>query len=153
PRETGASSLEKVLISCCSLPSKRLKLSRSSPVTRRFIGSVIVTGTNTIFTSTLSGLVWVLRAGSISGSFGGSGCMRGWMWTSSVEFWPNAGRMLTVVTARKTANAKRANKLFSCNIGPTHDREVRAGCWERDDPHPERRVIIASSDRDTSTFL
>src|SRR5207245_9311256 len=47
PRDTGASSLEKCLISCASLPSKTLKFSLSKPVTRRFIGSVIVTGTNT----------------------------------------------------------------------------------------------------------
>ncbi len=58
PMDTGASSLEKCRISCTSLPSKSWKFSLSRPVTRRFMGSVIVTGTRTRLTSTLSaGLV------------------------------------------------------------------------------------------------
>jgi len=51
PRETGASSLEKVRISCAELLSKSWKLSFSNPVTKRFIGSVMVTGTSTRSTS------------------------------------------------------------------------------------------------------
>src|SRR5215472_13339869 len=47
PIETGASSLEKFLICCGCLFSKSLKLSRSRPVTGRFIASVMVTGTVT----------------------------------------------------------------------------------------------------------
>ncbi len=120
PIETGASSLENVLISCRSLPSKRLKFSRSRPVTRRFNGSVMVTGTRTMSTSTLKGLVWVLSAGSMSGSFGGGGWTRGWMCTSSVKFWARSGRALPTATTRKTAKETRAENCLPHNIGPTH---------------------------------
>src|ERR1035437_146832 len=50
PMETGASSLAKVLIFCSPLLSKTLKSSFSSPVTRRFMGSVTVIGTSTMST-------------------------------------------------------------------------------------------------------
>src|SRR5579872_2446542 len=66
PIETGASSLEKVLSSWASLFSNSWKFSLSRPVTSRFMGSVIVTGTNTMLTSTFIGLVWVFNDGSIA---------------------------------------------------------------------------------------
>jgi hypothetical protein len=64
PSETGASSLENVLISWFEPPSKSWKFSLSSPVTNRFIGSVIVTGTSTRSTLDLKGRTWVFREGA-----------------------------------------------------------------------------------------
>ena len=52
PTESGASSLENWVISCGSLSSNSLKFSFSSPVTKRFKGSVTVTGISTSVLST-----------------------------------------------------------------------------------------------------
>src|SRR6476660_7021972 len=82
PREMGASSLEKCRISCSRLSSNTAKLCRSRPVTRRFRGSVMVTGTRSV--STRNGLVCVLSEGSSGAALGASGCTRGWMCTSPV---------------------------------------------------------------------
>src|SRR5579871_6626357 len=94
PRDTGASSLEKVRISCWLLPSYNWKLSFSSPVTRRFIGSVMVTGTRTRSTSTFSGRTCALKpeveeAGTSGGGVEGlgAGSSRGTTWTSFTSVW------------------------------------------------------------------
>src|ERR1022692_5077483 len=117
PNETGASSLEKWLISCGWPLSVRKKLSFSSPVTRRFMGSVTVTGTRTRSTSLRMGLVWVLSDGSTEtpadlasaatagGMMVGSGlasffCSRGTTWISDCSFWATTGT---------TAQAERSN--------------------------------------------
>src|SRR5438270_11581893 len=47
PTDIGASSLEKLRMTCCFLFSRISKLLRSSPTTVRFIRSVTVTGTRT----------------------------------------------------------------------------------------------------------
>ena len=73
PSEIGASSLEKCRISCGLPLSVSWKFSFSSPVTRRFIGSVMVTGTSTRSTSSRNGLVCVFRLGSISAVVGTPG--------------------------------------------------------------------------------
>ena len=52
PTESGASSLENWLRSCSLWSSKTLKFSFSSPVTKRFMGSVTVTGISTRVLST-----------------------------------------------------------------------------------------------------
>jgi hypothetical protein len=52
PTESGASSLENCVISCGCLSSVSLKFSFSSPVTKRFMGSVTVTGISTSVLST-----------------------------------------------------------------------------------------------------
>ena len=151
PSETGASSLEKVLISCRSFPSNRLKFSRSSPVTSRFIGSVMVTGTSTISTFTLSGLLWLLSPDSMSDALG-AGCGRGWMCTSSAEFCAKVERALSVAKARKTTNAERDDHLFAYNIGPTRGRQMRTATEARG-PRSRERTVTSSSERDTSTIL
>src|SRR5882762_3286252 len=70
PMETGASSLEKFLISCGSLPSRMEKFSRSRPVTSRFRGSVMVTGTRTNSTPTFIGFSRVFREAGATRSAG-----------------------------------------------------------------------------------
>src|SRR5947209_2684743 len=72
PREIGASSLEKHWMGWVLSPSYTMKLSFSRPVTSRFMGSVMVTGTSTRFTSLLMGLVRVLMPG-MSGGIGMAG--------------------------------------------------------------------------------
>src|SRR3954467_3426805 len=93
PSEIGASSLEKVLMSCGRLASAMLKLSFSRPVTKRFIGSVTVTFTSTRSTSTFSGFVWVWRLGSVvvtvGGGVGGAGGFGSMCTFSSVLFCAN----------------------------------------------------------------
>src|SRR5208337_1778334 len=147
PIETGASSLEKVLISCWSLPSKRLKFSRSRPVTSRFRGSVMVTGTSTMFTSTLMGLLWVLSAGSTSGAFGAGGWTRGWMWTSSVEVWARSGGAPHTATTRSTTRKTRAENCLRYSIGPTKSAPCREATRI-----PKRRAGRISPQPDTSTI-
>src|SRR5580700_1760240 len=109
PSDTGASSLEKDLISSLELPSKSWKLSFSRPVTSRFMGSVMVTGTRTRSTATLRGRTRVFKdAGTtlplatssvlvFSTSWGVAG--RGVTWTSFTSACPAAGEVKTHATA------------------------------------------------------
>ncbi len=101
PSDTGASSLEKDLISSFELPSKSWKLSFSRPVTSRFMGSVIVTGTSTKSTATFSGRTCVFRDAGTTLSFAISSVFafsaspgaaaRGWTWTSLTSVCPTTG--------------------------------------------------------------
>ena len=101
PTESGASSLENCEISCSVLSSKTLKFSFSSPVTKRFKGSVTVTG---ISTRVLSTRMLALapsssaRLGARNGRYGGSAGIRG-RWAA-----PRA-------TARRTVIALNPNDL------------------------------------------
>src|SRR5271155_1109591 len=65
------------------------------------------------------GLVWVLNAGSMSGSLGAAGWARGWMCTSSPKFWATSGAALHKATTRSTAREKRAENCLPYSIGPT----------------------------------
>src|SRR6202140_4190138 len=105
PSETGASSLENVRISWDELPSNSWKLALSKPVTSRFIGSVIVTGTNTRSTSTFRGCTCVLIPveEATRSDFGGSGGLstsRGKTCTSFTSVCPNAGTLRNASTNR-----------------------------------------------------
>src|SRR5574341_1938932 len=102
PSETGASSLEKCLMFCGTLPSKTAKFSFSRPVTSRFMGSVMVTFTSTRSTSTWMGLVWVLSEGSPGTPGGGVvGFGRGVMWTSCSAPWAQRAAFRKSVAARQ----------------------------------------------------
>ena len=143
PMETGASSLEKFLISCGSLPSRMEKFSRSSPVTRRFSGSVMVTGTRTSSTPTLMGFSRVLTAAEVTRSFGtepklepagdtatgiaggtpvsdGLGWAGGRTCGSSRGFWDQAA--VTRQAARLNPSAKALSRVpfRGDNISPPH---------------------------------
>ena len=128
PSDTGASSLEKDLISSLELPSNSWKFSLSRPVTRRFMGSVMVTGTSTRSTATFRGRTWVFReAGTtvpsatssvlvFSTSWGVAG--RGITWTSFTSACPAARKVKVHATPSATNSIQRKSRetlLFGCN--------------------------------------
>ena len=75
PTLSGASSLENCRIFCSTLSSEILKFSFSRPVTKRFRGSVTVTGMSTMVVS-----VRILALGSGASAFS-EGFARGSMFT------------------------------------------------------------------------
>ena len=82
PTLSGASSLENCWIFCSTLSSEILKFSFSSPVTKRFSGSVTVTGMSTTVVSTR---MFAFGSGASDLSVG---LTRGSMLTG---FWSDAG--------------------------------------------------------------
>ena len=145
PSEIGASSLEKWRISCGLPLSVSRKFSFSNPVTRRFMGSVIVTGTSTRSTSFLIGLVCVRREGSeiplgsvvVASVFLAS---RGVMWISSSL---RAGaRGASQQASRHMLNTRRMSCECARWIGRTRNKMSRRTISDTGTEWPNRLTRI-----------
>src|SRR6266850_1237510 len=152
PSETGASSLENDLISCWLLPSNTEKLSLSSPVTKRFIGSVMVTGTRTSSTEDLYGRVCEAKPDSFTSSVvAGLVSMRGWMWTSSTVFCAQISELGTHSNRRVRAETRQTYCEKRCVrsivlIPFLEGAELRNRSRVlRKDPRPHWRVMQVTS--------
>ena len=137
PIVTGASSVEKLLITCPILLSYTWKFSRSSPVTSRFIGSVTVAGTSTRFTSTRirASRLEVASAAAfsapsitgfvLSGVFGGGG--GGWVCTSPSGF--SCARQTTLPAIPQTPRPPRSKRPPTRSVATPSNVPVFRPCF------------------------
>src|SRR5271169_1858557 len=164
PSETGASSLEKDLISSFELPSKSSKFSFPNPVTSRFIGSVIVTGTSTRSTATFKGrtcvfsdgetMLWVATSSGFTFSIS-----RGITWTSFPPVCPTARAApphnALSVTSNVQSKTRGAIPHNQTNVGfrGCIRKEFRTSASGCENWRPPRRAISTSIGRDSITAL